>query len=208
MAEINVAPTKTNLIKLKHELQFARLGYDLLDQKRNILIIELLNLVDQAVEFQEKVEKALSDAYHTLESAVLDMGKLKMVSLASAINIRSGITLRERRVMGVALPVVDTTFEEFPPYFSPHGTSFWIDSSLNDFKQALEVMGRLAELKISIIRLANEVKKTIRKVNALEKIAIPDLEKVVKYIRNRLEENDRDMFVLMKMVKSRLEKKN
>jgi V/A-type H+-transporting ATPase subunit D len=207
MAESNIAPTKTNLLKLKHELQFAKLGYELLDQKRNILIIELLNLVDQAVEFQEKVEKALSDAYRTLESAVLDMGKLKMVSLASAVNIHSAITLRERRVMGVALPVVDTTFQEFPPYFSPQGTSFWIDSSLTDFKDALEVMGRLAELKISIIRLANEVKKTIRKVNALEKIAIPDLEKVVNYIRNRLEENERDMFVLMKMVKSRLEKK-
>jgi len=65
----------------------------------------------------------------------------------------------------------------------------------------------LAELKISIIRLAGEVRKTIRKVNALEKIAIPDLKDTVKYIQNRLEENERDMFVLMKMVKSRLEKK-
>jgi len=129
------------------------------------------------------------------------------VSLASAVNIESTITLRERRVMGVPLPVVDTSFQEFPPYFSPQGTSFWIDSSLNDFKQALEVMGRLAELKISIIRLANEVKKTIRKVNALEKIAIPDLEQTAGYIQSRLEENERDMFVLMKMVKSRLENK-
>ncbi len=207
MALRNAAPTKTNLIKLKQELQFAKLGYELLDQKRNILIIELLTLIDQAAEFQEKVEKALSEAYRTLESAVLDMGKLKVVSLASAVNIESTITLRERRVMGVPLPVVDTSFQEFPPYFSPQGTSFWIDSSLNDFKQALEVMGRLAELKISIIRLANEVKKTIRKVNALEKIAIPDLEQTAGYIQSRLEENERDMFVLMKMVKSRLENK-
>jgi V/A-type H+-transporting ATPase subunit D len=208
MALRNVAPTKTNLIKLKQELQFAELGYELLDQKRNILIIELLTLIDQAAEFQEKVEQALSEAYHTLESAVLDMGKLKVVSLASAVNIESKITLRERRVMGVALPVVDTSFQEFPPYFSPQGTSFWIDSSLHDFKQALEVMGRLAELKISIIRLAGEVKKTIRKVNALEKIAIPDLKQMVNYIQSRLEENERDMFVLMKMVKSRLESKS
>jgi len=207
MALRNATPTKTNLIKLKQELQFAKLGYELLDQKRNILIIELLTLIDQAAEFQEKVEKALSEAYRTLESAVLDMGKLKVVSLASAVNIESTITLRERRVMGVPLPVVDTSFQEFPPYFSPQGTSFWIDSSLNDFKQALEVMGRLAELKISIIRLANEVKKTIRKVNALEKIAIPDLEQTAGYIQSRLEENERDMFVLMKMVKSRLENK-
>ena len=206
MYDKNIPPTKTNLIKLKQELQFARLGYELLDQKRNILIIELLTLVDQAVEFQDKVEKALAEAYRTLESAVLDMGKLKVVGLASAINIESTIRVRERRVMGVRLPVVDTSFKEFPPYFSPEGTSFWIDSSLSDFKEALTVMGRLAELKISIIRLASEVRKTIRKVNALEKIAIPDLEESVHYVQNRLEENDRDMFILMKMVKSRLGK--
>ena len=87
------------------------------------------------------------------------------------------------------------------------GTSFWIDSSLEDFKSVLQVMGKLAELKISIMRLAREVKKTIRKVNALEKIAIPELRETVKYIENRLEENERDMIILLKMVKTRLEKK-
>ena len=203
----NVAPTKTNLLKVRHELKFARLGYELLDQKRNILIIELLTLVDQAVEFQEKVEKALAQAYRTLEDAVLDMGKRSVVSLSGAINVETAITIRERRVMGVSLPVVETSFNEHSPFYSPAGTSFWIDTSLAEFKEALSMMGRLAELKVSIIRLANEVKKTIRKVNALEKIAIPDLEESVTFIQNRLEENERDMFVLMKMVKRRLEKK-
>ncbi|RPJ05432.1 MAG: V-type ATP synthase subunit D [Spirochaetaceae bacterium] len=202
----NVAPTKTNLIKFKQEMKFAKLGYELLDQKRNILVMELLNLVDQAVEHQEMASKALSHAYRTLEKAVLDMGKRKVLSLASAINIQTSIQLRERKVMGVGLPVVETSFKDFPPYYSPEGTSFWIDTSLTNFKQALEIMGRLAELKVSLIRLANEVKKTIRKVNALEKIAIPDLEQTVVMIQNRLEENERDMFVLMKLVKSRLER--
>ncbi len=203
-----IAPTKTNLLKLKQELKFAELGYELLDQKRNILVIELLNLVDQTVEHQERVQKALSQAYRTFESAVLGMGKLKVFSLASAVNIESKISVRERKVMGVSLPVVETAFSDHPPYYSPQGTSFWIDTALQHFKQALEVMGRLAELKVSIIRLAGEVKKTIRKVNALEKIAIPDLRKTSAFIQSRLEENERDMFVLMKMVKSRLEKKS
>ena len=75
------------------------------------------------------------------------------------------------------------------------------------FKSALQLLGKLAELKISVLRLANEVRKTIRKVNALEKIAIPDLEETVAYIESRLEENERDMFTLMKMVKERLEVK-
>jgi len=87
------------------------------------------------------------------------------------------------------------------------GNSFWIDGALSFFKEVLKLLGKLAELKISVLQLANEVKKTIRKVNALEKIAIPDLKETVHYIESRLEENERDMFVLMKMVKENLEKK-
>ena len=207
MAKLNLAPTKTNLLKLRGDLKFAQLGHELLDQKRNILIIELLNLVDQAVDFQNQVEDALRNAYINLEDSVLQMGKLKVQNLTSGINIETNIRIKTRKVMGVSIPVVETEFDERSPYFSPLGTSFWIDSSLVAFKSALKVLGKLAELKISVFRLANEVRKTIRKVNALEKIAIPDLQDTVSYIQSRLEENERDMFVLMKMVKERLEVK-
>lgn len=207
MALLNYAPTKTNLLKLREDLKFARQGYELLDQKRNILIIELLTLVDQTVDFQNRIEGALAEAYKALQQAVLDMGKLKVCHIAGSVNIEADITIRSRRVMGVTLPVVDTKFIEKPPYFSPMGTSFWIDETLDAFQEALHLMGRMAELKISVLRLASEVRKTIKKVNALEKIAIPDYRDTVTYIEGRLEENERDMFVLMKMVKERLERK-
>jgi V/A-type H+-transporting ATPase subunit D len=132
----NVAPTKTNLIRVKSELQFARLGHELLDQKRNILVLELLALVDQAADMQERVDKALAAAYRTLEEAVLRMGKLKVVSLSSAVNIEADIKIKQRKVMGVQLPVVETQFEEHAPYYSPSGTSFWIDTSLTRFKDS------------------------------------------------------------------------
>jgi V/A-type H+-transporting ATPase subunit D len=207
MAQLHYAPTKTNLLRLRNDLNFARQGYELLDQKRNILIIELLALVDQTTDYQSRVENALAKAYQALEEAVLDMGKLKVQYLTGAVNISTDIVIRSRRVMGVSLPVVETEFKEHPPYYSPMGTSFWIDSSINFFKEVLSLLGRLSELKISVLRLANEVKKTIRKVNALEKIAIPDLQETVHFIESRLEENERDMFILMKMVKSNLESK-
>ena len=207
MAQANIAPTKTNLLRMKNDLKFAQQGYDLLDQKRNILIIELLSLVDQTAECQEKVETALGKAHRSLEEAVFDMGKLGVQYLTGAVNISTKIEIRTRRVMGVNLPVVDTEFEERRPYYSPMGTSFWADSSLDSFKEVLLLLGKLAELKISVLRLANEVKKTIRKVNALEKIAIPDLSDAVRYIESRLEQGDRDMFVLMKLVKENLDTK-
>lgn len=207
MARMSTPPTKTNLMRLKDELRFAELGYELLDQKRNILVVELMNLVDQTVDYQRRVEEALGRAYKTLEEAILSMGKLRVRNIAAAVNIQTTIKLGIRKVMGVILPIVNTEFRERAPYFSPMGTSFWIDSSINEFKAVIQLMGRLAELRVSVLRLANEVKKTIRKVNALEKIAIPDLRDTVHYIENRLEEIDRDMFTLMKMVKERLESK-
>lgn len=207
MATLGYAPTKTNLLRLRNDLKFAQQGYDLLDQKRNILIIELLALVDQTVDFQSRVEKALGKAYEALEEAVFDMGKLKVQYLTGAVNVSTDITVRSRRVMGVSLPVIETEFTERAPYYSLMGNSFWIDSSLYFFKEVLKLLGKLSELKISVLRLANEVKKTIRKVNALEKIAIPDLTETVHFIESRLEENERDMFVLMKMVKENLERK-
>ncbi|MBN1998844.1 V-type ATP synthase subunit D [candidate division KSB1 bacterium] len=201
----NIAPTKTNLIKIRQELQFARQGYDLLDQKRNILIIELLNLVDQCVDHQQQLETALEAAYKSLEQAVLHMGKLNVCFLCSAINMKTTIKLGQRRIMGVSIPIVDTDFQANPPYYSPANTSFWIDDAVNEFRKVLIVLGKLAELKISVLRLADEVRRTIRKVNALEKIAIPQLSDQVRFIQHRLEENERDAFVLMKKVKERLE---
>jgi len=207
MERYEFAPTKTNLIKLRDDLKFAHLGYELLDQKRNILIVELLSLVDQTVDFESRISEALKKAYSTLQEAVLRIGKIKVQQITTAVNIDVDIRIGTRRVMGVMIPVVDTDFRERAPYFSPTGTTYWIDSSLDSFKSVLKLMGKMAELKISVLRLVSEVRKTIRKVNALEKIAIPEMRDTVSYIENRLEENERDMFVLMKLVKKRLEEK-
>ncbi len=208
MAARNVPPTKTALMGLRQELDLARQGHELLDQKRNILVIELMGLVDQGTDFEAQVNRTLAEAYQSLEQAVLADGRLQVLHLSSAVNILSAIELRSRKVMGVRLPVVHTEFQERAPYFSPAGNSFWIDETIQSFKEVLGVVGRLAELKVSIVRLAREVRRTIRKVNALEKIAIPELEETVSLVQERLEEGEREMFVLMKMVKARLARKH
>jgi V/A-type H+-transporting ATPase subunit D len=73
------------------------------------------------------------------------------------------------------------------------------------FKNALGAIARLAESRISLVRLAKEIQKTIRRVNALEKIFIPDYRETVKYIEDSLEESDREAFFILKLVKGRLE---
>ena len=207
MARFKAVPTKTNLLRLKRELSFAREGYELLEQKRQILVMELMALMDKTVEAQEKLEKDLAEAYKALQSAVLASGRDGVSGVAPAVNIETDVTVTSRRVMGVSLPHVQLAMTDHAPYFGPGETSFWIDESIARFKKVLEDMGLLAEMRISLARLAQEVRKTMRRVNALEKIAIPNYEETIKYIQDTLEEAERGMFATLKQVKARLERK-
>jgi V/A-type H+/Na+-transporting ATPase subunit D len=201
-----LAPTKSNLNKQKDALKFARQGYELLDQKRTILIMELMKLIDQASEYESKADGLLEVAYAALQKSVLMHGRLKTYSQALSINIENDLHVGSRRVMGVSIPAVSTQFKENFPYYSGYDGGLALDEAVIAFKQVLELVGHLAELKIGIMRLAHEVKRTIRKVNALERIAIPNARTQIEVIQAQLEESERDMFVLMKSVKRHLDK--
>lgn len=204
--DTGIAPTRSNLMRIRDELAFSRLGYELLDQKRSILVSELLTLVDQAVDYQNRVEKALGEAQKSLEDSIMHMGRLRLGNLAGAVGITSEIELGRRKVMGVQLPKVHTSFSGQGPFFSPEGTSMLSEVAIEKYSDALTLMGQMAELKVSIMRLSREVKKTIRKVNALEKLVIPDKEETMKYLEGRIEESERENFILLKSVKDRLER--
>ncbi|NQT24739.1 V-type ATP synthase subunit D [candidate division KSB1 bacterium] len=206
MARYKVVPTKTNLARLKRDMNFAQEGYDLLEQKRQILIVELMGLIDRTADAQEKSEKSLAEAFHALQQAVLSMGRTSVTDLAKGIHIDSDITINFRRIMGVNIPKVEVEVRDYAPYFSLSNTSFWIDETIVHFKTLLNEIGRLAEMRISLMRLAQEVQKTMRRVNALDKIAIPDFKESVKYIEDTLEESEREMFAMQKVIKERLQK--
>lgn len=207
MARYKIAPTKTNLFKIKRDLEFAQEGYQLLEQKREILVAELMSLVDRTKDAQRNVEEGLKQAFYALEQAITRMGAHAVSQAALAVNIRSTISLSRRGIMGVEVPIVEAAYKDAPPYYSLSGTSFWLDESIEKFKGVLKLMGRLAEVRLSLLRLAREVKKTIRRVNALEKIALPDYRETLKYIQDVLDEQERETFFVLKLVKGRLQKK-
>lgn len=205
MARYKVIPTKTNLLRLKRDISFAQEGYDLLEQKRKILVVELMGLMDKTADAREKVENELAKAFSALQNAILSMGRQTVSNIAPAVNIESDITIQMRRLMGVNLPVVDIKTKETAPYFSLEQTSFWIDETISRFKMLLSDLGKLAELQISLMRIANEVQKTMRRVNALDKIALPDYRESIKYIEDTLEESERETFAILKLIKEQLE---
>ena len=205
MARYQVAPTRTNLLRVKGDLAFAREGYELLEQKREILILELKRFTARAIEAQRKADVELAAAFSALRNAELVAGISQTTFAALAVNIEPIIALSERRVMGIALPAVNLSMKENAPHYGPTGTSVWTDEAVRRFKNALTALGALAESRISVIRLAREIQKTIRRVNALEKMLIPEHEETLEYVESSLEESDREAFSILKLVKDKLE---
>jgi V/A-type H+/Na+-transporting ATPase subunit D len=204
MALLKVVPTKSNMLKLKRDLSFAREGYELLEQKRQILVVELMALMDKTIEAQERMERSIAVAFEALKKDLLTTGRRNLGRVAPAINFRAEAEVHFRRVMGVSLPQVEVKTTDAAPYFSPGETTALTEEAILRFKEVLLEIGRLAEMRISLIRLAEEVRKTMRRVNALEKIAIPNYMDTIKYIQDSLEESDRGMIATLKQVKKRL----
>jgi len=207
MVQYAVAPTKSNLIKTKTSLAFAREGHELLTRKRDILIAELLGLMAAASNVQRLLDEKLREAFAALEESILDCGLRAVREASWAVGLSVDTSITERRVMGVNMPTVESILSGSPPFYAPRPTSFWLDEAQLRFREVLERLDDVAGTRISIIRLAREVKKTIRRVNALEKIYIPDYAEILKYIEDALGESDREAFFILKLIKERLAKK-
>ncbi len=200
----NIAATKTNLLKIKRTLALTQEGYELLDEKRRLLITELTSIIHVVDRFQRELDEVIAKAYASVDRATIVMGRQKMEALSAAIDIKNSIVISGRRIMGVNIPAVDLKMVENEPFYSPIGVSFYADEVIVKFKEIIKLITQLAEKKIALMRIAKEVQKTIRKVNALEKIHLPYFRETLKYINDSLEEESRESFSMLKLIKERL----
>jgi len=202
--KVNIAATKTNLLRVKKSLALTREGYQLLDEKRRILMSELSSIIQITDKIQEELEKALRQAYTVSGKAVVTMGQKRLDALSFAINIKNDISLSQRRIMGVSIPVVELITRHYPPYYSSFDVSLHVDEVIVSFEGILKLIAQLAEKKIALLRLAKELQKTVRKVNALEKVYLPYFNDAFKYIGDRLDEESREAFGMLKIIKERM----
>lgn len=204
MSRYQLAPTKTNALKIKQTLAFAREGHELMEEKRQILVGEMMSLAERTKEAEEALDRELAEAYRALHQAIVEMGKNSLYQAANAVNLSAEIAVSGRRVMGVHLPLVEVKTTGHGPYHSLLGTSAWMDAAGERFRSLLVSLGRLAQLRLSVLRLAQEVKKTVRRVNSLEKIAIPDMSETLHYVQEVLDEQDRENLFILKLLKARI----
>jgi V/A-type H+-transporting ATPase subunit D len=205
MPTINVAPTRMNLIRIKNELRFAREGYEILDRKREVLTTELVRVAHEADVLQKEVWKLLETAYGALEQARLTMGSDHVEWAALAANKTVDVHLKLRGVMGVALPVIEARGDLPKMLYSLSGTNASLDEATAAFREVVVKIPQLSMLVTSVWRLAGELRKTQRRVNALQHIFIPQYEETVAFIVSSLEEREREETFRLKWLKSKME---
>jgi len=207
MARYQVAPTKNNLLNLKQDQKFAAEGHALLEQKRDILVAELMGMVNTAAEVQERVDASIVQAYKFLDRAIIKMGLETLKDIASNMPIRNDVSISSRKIMGVSVPQVDVSISEKKPYYSFLNTEPELDEAVIKFRDILDMLAKLAQTSITVFRLAKEAQKTVRRVNALEKIYLPDYKESITYIQSSLEESERESFFTLKLIKKKLKSK-
>ena len=195
-------PTKGNLIAAKNSLTLAKQGYDLMDKKRNILIRELMDLIDEAKDIQEEIDTTFTRAYACLQRANIQHGISKVEELAYTVPIEDSIQIQTRSIMGTEIPHVKYDEKENNLTYSFSTTSESIDIAREAFREVKDLTIKLSMVENSAYRLASNIKKTQKRANALKNITIPMYTNLVHNINNALEEKEREEFTRLKVIKN------
>ncbi len=202
----HAVPTKGNLMATKKSLALAKVGYELMDKKRNILIREMMALIDRAAAIQGTIDDAFANAYKSLEKANITLGFCD--ELSKTVPFDTSVTMDSRSIMGVEIPILSIDKpEESELHYGLQYTNARFDEAVARFMQAKYLTVELAEIENSVYRLAIAIKQTQKRANALKNIMIPKFESDVKFITDALDEKDREEFSRLKVIKKQKENK-
>jgi V/A-type H+-transporting ATPase subunit D len=200
MAITKVSPTKGNLLSTKKSQSLAKLGYELMDRKRNVLIREMMLLVDKVKMLRNEISSVYAEAYLALQQANISLGVVSEIS--NAVTVETGVQIVYRSVMGVEIPTVSCleTAVQFEYGFEESNSK--LDEATIKFNQVKKMTILLSEIDNSIYRLARAIQKTQKRANALKNIVLPQLKEDIKYISEALEEKEREEFTRLKVIKN------
>lgn len=199
-----VIPTKGNLIHLKAKEALDKNGEVLLDRKKNILIQEVLTLVTDITEVRAKLQQTYKKAYQALQDANITLGIVS--EIAKAIPIDQNLQVTYRSLMGVDLPVILYEKPNIRLSYGLRATNSKFDYAYKTFQDARDLTVELAKLESTLYRLANAIRQTKKRHNALKNVILPNLDKDIHWIKERLEAEDQEEFIRLKTIKNKQEK--
>ena len=201
----DVKPTRSELLRIKKQIKLAKSGYSLLKKKRDGLILEFFEILKKAKTLRQELVEEYKIALEKINIARTLEGDLKVKSIAMAIKDMPEVKLATKNIMGVKVPKIESS--EIKKAFMERGYGVYnssaIDEAASSYEKVVEKIILAAEVETSMRKLLNEIEKTKRRVNALEFVVIPVLDKQKSFIQLRLEEMERENIFRMKRIKAK-----
>jgi len=205
-----ISVTRMELLARKAQITLASQGRDLLEQKRTALLKEFLRMADTAMERSDALQLAAANARHALARSDAIAGTEAVRSAALASRTELPLQVTTARIMGVKVPHIEqkrVSRSMLDRGFAITGTSITIDEAASAFESEVEAIIELAETELRLTRLAEEIQRTSRRLNALEHFLIPRLKTECDFIQMVLDERERADHFRLKLVKRTLERK-
>lgn len=209
MAQIDLKPTRIELIRTRRRIKLAKRGLDLLKMKRSSLVMEFFNISRSVKGLRENLRTDIEEALETIRAAEIISGTMNLERIAY-MSADSTVGVNLKNVMGVRIPELSRNYNQ--TILSNQYRAMSVPTAVNDaikkFENIYTQIVEIAEKENSMRKLLHEIDKTKRRSNAIENILIPQLTDSAKLIRMRLDEIERDMFTTLKMVKRKMNRKS
>ena len=205
----DVKPTRKELMRIEDRIELSERGHDTLEQKRDGLIMEFMDILDEAQDVRSDLDEKYEEAQNAINMARALDGDVAVRGAAAALKEHPELTTESRSVMGVYIPQIDSTkvrkdLDERG--YGVLGTSARIDEAAAAYEELLDQIILAAEVETAMKKMLDEIETTKRRVNALEFKLLPDLRENQEYIEQKLEEQEREEIFRMKKIKDKKER--
>jgi len=205
----DVKPTRKNLMAIEDRIELSERGHDTLEKKRDGLIMEFMDILDQARDVRSDLEETYDEAQRRIDMARAMEGDVAVRGAAAALKEHPEITTQSKNIMGVVVPQIESskvrkTLDQRG--YGVMGTTSRIDEVAEAYEELLEQIILAAEVETAMKELLDEIETTKRRVNALEFKLLPDLYENKEYIEQKLEEQEREEIFRMKKIKDKKER--
>lgn len=187
----NYNPNRMTLIKLRRRLELARRGHKLLKNKQEKLMQNFFSLISEVKELRSDVEERLLAINDLYIRARIFSGEAALSDALELSDAEGELKVESRYEMGIRIPVYNVEFTNSVPVYRFSDSSPALDELFEDLYEVFPDLLKLASRENALLKMAEELEKTRRRVNALEYVLIPDLEEIIKNIERKLSENER-----------------
>ncbi|ELZ73995.1 V-type ATP synthase subunit D [Haloferax sp. Atlit-10N] len=207
MAE-DVKPTRKNLMAIEDRIELSERGHDTLEQKRDGLIMEFMDILDQAQDVRANLNQDYERAQNKINMARAMEGDVAVRGAAAALKEYPEITTQSKNIMGVVVPQIESSRVKKSldqRGYGLLGSSARIDEAADAYEELLESIILAAEVETAMRKMLEEIETTKRRVNALEFKLLPELYENQEYIEQKLEEQEREEIFRLKKIKAKKE---